>query len=67
MNSLFLKIILTKMNVLDQITKSLKRVEIKYESADQNNTWKLIKNDCVKKNLDSLPLNTPLNPDKVTF
>ena len=52
---------------LDQIIKKFESTNIKFESEDQNKTWKRIKNECVKKMVDPLPLNNPPNPDKVLF
>jgi hypothetical protein len=52
---------------LDQIIKKFEGTQIKFVSEDQNQTWKHIKNDCFKKMVDPLPLNSPPNPDKVLF
>ena len=52
---------------LEQIIKKFESIQIKFESEDQNKTWKQIKNECVKKVVDPLPLNSPSNPDKVLF
>ncbi len=54
----------TKMSKeLEQRIQSLKIVEDKVEC--QNKIWKKIKNECIKSVAIPLPLDTPLNPDKV--
>jgi hypothetical protein len=59
-----MKRVFTEMSTeLEQKIQSLKIVENKVEC--QNKIWKNIKNECIKSIVSPLPLDTPLNPDKV--
>ena len=53
-------------NSLDDLSQNLKNMVIKVECEAPESIWKRIKSQCAKKVVTPLPLDTPLNPDKVT-
>ena len=51
--------------LLDSLNNAFEKLDIKSETENPEKTWRRLKNECVKNKVVPLPLNTPLNPDKV--
>ena len=50
---------------MNKFINEFKNLEIKFETDCQNSVWKRLQNECLKINAHTLPLNAPLNSNKV--